>query len=109
MWVCSFGVPECPICKRNRESLEDALKQQEKAKAIVERAQRGLIAGSVTVKVDRLTGKVTFTGIAQADRQAGASDECLLRAIRVSGSALAYAKIETAQRLAGRAVTKLST
>jgi uncharacterized Zn finger protein (UPF0148 family) len=105
MWVCSFGVPECPICKRNRLSAEETRKQEEKAKAIVERAQRALIAGSVTVKIDRLTGKVTFTGISQADRQLGASDECLLRAIRVSGSPLAYAKIEAAQRLAGRAIS----
>jgi len=100
MWICSYGVPECPICKRSRLEQEDAIK----AKAIVERAQRGLLSGSVTIKVDRTTGRVTFNGIDQADRKAGANDECLLRAIMVTGSALARAKIEQAQRLAGRVV-----
>lgn len=106
MLVCSYGVPECPICKRNRLTQEAAAREEQKSKAIVERAQRGLLSGSVTVKVDRVTGRVSFSGIDQADRQAGANDECLLRAIMVSGSALVRAKIEQAQRLAGRAVTR---
>lgn len=106
MWICSYGVPECPICKRNRLNAEEARRQEEKSRAIIERAQRALVAGSVTVKVDRMTGRVTFVGIDQADRNAGASDECLLRAILVSGSALAHAKIEQAQRLAGRSIAR---
>jgi hypothetical protein len=108
VWVCSFGVPECPICKRNRLSLEQQQKEEAKSKAIVERAQRALISGSARVTVDRVTGKATFTGIDAADRNAGASDECLLRAIMVSGSALAIAKIAQAQRLAGRSVSRIA-
>ena len=98
MWVCSFGVPECPICKRYREERE----QQAKREATLKRLQFAVANGSITVKVDRATGKVTFQGVTEP----GVSDECLLRALQVSGSALALAKIDQAQRLAGRAVTR---
>jgi hypothetical protein len=89
MWVCSYGVPECPICKRNRETREEA---ERRAKELA-RAQERILAGTLAVTVDRRTGKVLLNG---------KTDECLVRAIMVSGSALARAEIAKAQRLAGR-------
>lgn len=98
VWVCSFGVPECPICKRNRLDAEAQAKAEAKAKAILDRVQRGLVAGTATLKIDRITGKPTLKGIATE----GAGDDCILRAILVSGSALAKAQIAQAERIAGR-------
>lgn len=103
MWVCSYGVPECPICKRAREENEAATR----AKEIMDRVNRGLVNGSITVKIDQRTGKVIFSGIPQADRQAGANDECILRALQIKGSALALAKVAQAQKLSGRATLKI--
>lgn len=95
MWRCSFGVVNCPICMRPRE---DAIAAKKRIKEVRERVERALLARAAKVKVSRITGKVSFEGIATGD------DEAIYRAIMVSGSALARAEIAKAEQLAGRSV-----
>ena len=104
-WYCSFGVPECPICKRSRlanekQKAEDKVRAEARAKMVLANIQTALIAGRV--KAMMKNGKMTFTGLSASERD-GATDECLFLALKQSGSALARAKLAQAEMVSGTA------
>jgi hypothetical protein len=63
---------------------------------------QGLTTGRVRAKIGP-QGAIAFDGLSDEDRN-GASDACIYRRIMATGSALARAKIEQAETLAGRKV-----
>jgi len=93
-------------CDTWRKTPEQTLRERidqirERMKAI----ELGLGRNKFGVKVGP-QGAVTFTGLSAEDR-AGMSDACVLRRIlSPSGSALARARIEAAERIAGRKVDR---
>lgn len=99
-WRCSYGVENCPICKRHEATLD----AKRKAEKVLKRIQDGLTNGSIKAIVKN--GKVTFVGV-QVGELDGATEECVYRAIMVSGSALAKAAIAKAQQQAGPRVIRI--
>lgn len=105
VWICSFGVPECPICKRARETFEETQRREKRAKLIAQRVETALLNGTVKITYDRLTGKLKFVGITDAQRE-GATDECLFQQIKQKGSSLARAQIAKAEQTGGRSLNQ---
>ncbi len=69
---------------------------------VVDRIQRGLVNGSMKLRLSA-TGAPAFDGLADADKN-NVTDACIYRRIMATGSALAKAKLVSAQALLGRAV-----
>ncbi len=69
---------------------------------VVERIQRGLVNGSTRLRLSA-AGAPAFDGISDADKS-GVTDACIYRRIMATGSALAKAKLASAQALLGRPV-----
>src|SRR4029077_7663048 len=70
----------------------------------VARINAGLLKGTIKPKVSP-QGGITFVGLGE-DELDGVTDAGAYRRIMATGSALAKAEIEKAERLAGRAVDK---
>lgn len=96
VWRCSYGVINCPICKRHSEEVAERQEKEKRLKRIQDQLQAG------RVKVKFKNGKPVFEGLTVEER-AGASDDCILHALMVSGSATARAAIARAEQLSGRA------
>lgn len=92
----------CETYQRKGQTLTE---RKDEIRRVQERVISGLKSGQIGVKVDRVSGAVTFTGIPEADRP-GITDACIYRRVLVSGSQLAIQAIQKAERLAGRAVNK---
>lgn len=96
-WRCSYGVENCPICRRPQEDENQTRLRKEK---LLKQVQSGLLAGRI--KPVLKNGRMTLQGITEEEQIAGDGDEQILRAIMVGGSALAKAAIAKAEQLAGR-------
>lgn len=72
--------------------------------AVVRKIDQKVASGAVKVKVGP-QGAVAFDGITDEERD-GITDVCIYRRMMVSGSALARAKIQQAEMLAGRPVNR---
>lgn len=69
---------------------------------VVDRIAKGLVAGNIKVALSK-EGAIAFSGIADKDKN-GVTDACAYRRIMATGSALAKAKIASAQALLGKQV-----
>ena len=69
---------------------------------VVDRIQKGLVNGSMRLKLSA-TGAPAFDGISDADKN-NVTDACIYRRIMATGSALAKAKLASAQALLGKPV-----
>lgn len=84
---------------------QQTLKERvDEVRRVIEKLDRGLVAGRVKVKVGP-QGAIAFDDLTAKERD-GVTDACIYRRLMVSGSALAKAKIAQAEQLAGRTVDR---
>ena len=76
----------------------------DEVKKVVAKLDSRLVNGRVKVKIAP-NGAIAFDGLTDEERD-GVTDACAYRMLQVSGSALALAKIEQAEMLAGRSVDR---
>lgn len=69
---------------------------------VVEKIQRGLVNGSMKLSLSA-SGAPAFAGLSDADKN-NVTDACIYRRIMATGSALAKAKLASAQALLGKPV-----
>jgi len=94
VWYCSFGVPECPICKRHRIAQEAEQKERarlDKRARLLKQVQDGIINGRIRAKMKN--GKPAFEGLTASERFDMSNDECLLDVLKKEGSVLVKAKL----------------
>lgn len=92
-------------CETYQRAGQTLTERKDEIRRVTERVIAGLKSNQIGVKVDRLSGAVTFTGIAAEDRP-GITDACIYRRVLSSGSQLATQAIQKAERLAGRQVDR---
>lgn len=90
------------VCWTFQKPKQTAAERKEEIRKTVEKFARGLAAGTVKAVVGK-TGGVTFTGIAESERN-NVSDSCVYRSIMTTGSALARQQIARAEQMAGRRI-----
>ncbi len=69
---------------------------------VVDRIQKGLVNGSMRLQLSA-SGAPAFAGLSEADKN-NVTDACIYRRIMATGSALAKAKLASAQALLGKPV-----
>jgi hypothetical protein len=91
-------------CDTQLKPKQTIQQRAEEVRQAVARIALGLTTGRVQVKVGP-QGAVVFNGVRPEERD-GVTDACIYRRLMVTGSALARAKIQQAEQLAGRSVDR---
>lgn len=91
----------CDTRLKKNQTIQQRADEVRKAVAKVGAA---LASGIVKITIGP-QGAIAFLGITEEDRD-GVTDACIYRRIMATGSAIQKAKIEMAERLAGRAVDR---
>lgn len=92
----------CDTKFKRRQTLSQ---RQAEVRQVIADVNSLIAAGKVKPIIDKKTGAIAFSGIDDNLRD-DVTDACIYRRIMVSGSALAKAKIEQAEAIAGRTVNK---
>lgn len=91
-------------CDTKLKAGQTISQRKEEITKTVQRLQAGLVNGSIRVKIGP-QGAIAFDGLTDIDRN-GVTDNCAYRRLMATGSALAKAKIASAEALLGRSVDR---
>ena len=91
-------------CDRKLKTNQTIKQRGAEVKAVVERLQKQLAAGTVKAKVGA-QGGIAFVGWAERERD-GVTDACAYRRIMRTGSATAKTALMRAEQMAGRTVDR---
>ena len=103
VFICSYGVVNCPICMRPRRKIKSQIELAKITKRLTETVIKGMSSGRVKFKVTP-NGGVAFDGITPMERY-GLSDETIYRNLMAEKlPPVVAAMLERAEQLAGRKV-----